>query len=333
VTLVVRQEEVPALLPMEACVGALEEALCALAGGAAVQPLRRAMRIPDGTGLLGLMPGYLGPAGVVGLKAITVVPGNHGTELDAHQGAVLVFEAGRGRLVGIVDATALTAIRTAAASAVATRALAREDAGELAILGSGVQAASHLEAIRLVRPVHRVRVWSRTPERARAFADRESARWGLPVEAAGSAREAVRGADVVCTTTSATDPVLEGAWLAPGAHVNAVGACVPTAREIDTETVVRSRLYVDTREGALHEAGDVVIPIAEGAIDEAHVVAEIGEVLTGDAPGRTSDDEITLFESLGIGIYDLAAADRVLRTARARDAGTEIDLGGRRAGA
>ncbi|MDX1624119.1 MAG: ornithine cyclodeaminase family protein [Gemmatimonadota bacterium] len=329
-TRIVRQDEVPALLPMEECVEAVEAALRALAGGDALQPLRRAMRLPDSSGLLGLMPAHLGPPRAVGVKVVTVMPGNHGTELDAHQGAVLLFEAERGRLLAVVDASSITAIRTGAASAVATRELAREDAGDLALLGSGVQAASHLEAMGTVRPIRRVRVWSRTFENARSFAERQRERRGVEIEAVASAREAAEGADVVCTTTSATEPVLEGAWLAAGAHVNAVGACVPTARELDTEAVARSRLFVDRRESALAEAGDLLIPLEEGAVDEDHVVAEIGDVLTESAPGRESDEEITVFESLGLGIYDLAAAHRVLRNAKERNAGTAIELGGRR---
>lgn len=329
-TRIVRQDEVPTLLPMEECVQVVEAALRALADGDAVQPLRRATWLPDRSGLLGLMPAHLGPPAIVGVKVVTVMPGNHGTDLDAHQGAVLLFEADRGRLLAVVDASSITAIRTGAASAVATRALAREDAGDLAILGAGVQAASHLAAMRAARDLRRVRVWSRTPEHAREFAERETARRGIAVEAVATPELAVEGADLVCTTTSATEPVLQGRWLDPGAHVNAVGACLPTARELDTEAVARSRFYVDTRESALAEAGDFLVPKSEGAVDDDHIVAEIGEVLIGAAPGRRSADEITVFESLGLGIYDLAAAHRVWENARGSGAGTEVELGGRR---
>jgi ornithine cyclodeaminase len=349
VTRIVRQDEVPALLPMLECVEAVERALRALAAGDATLPLRQMMWLPDHSGLLGLMPAHLGARGiggsaavptggptatgigVLGIKVVSVMPGNHDTELDSHQGAVLLFEAARGRLLAVVDATSITQIRTAAASAVATRALAREDAGDLAMLGTGVQAVSHLEAMRVARRIRRVRAWSRDADHARAFARRESQRQGVEIEVAATAREAVEGADLVCTTTSAREPVLEGAWLAPGAHVNAVGACFPTARELDTAAVVRSRFYVDTREGALREAGDFLIPRSEGAIGDDHIVGEIGEVLIGKVQGRRSPDEITVFESLGIGIYDLAAAHVVWRNAEAAGAGIEVDLGGRRA--
>ncbi len=346
-TRVVTQAQVPALLPMAECAEAVEAALRSLARGEAVMPVRQHLRLPERSGLLGLMPAYLplsggdtspgsapgadSPSAVVGLKAISVTPENEGTELDSHQGAVLLFEAGRGRLLAVVDASSVTAIRTAAASTVATRALAREGAGDLAILGAGTQAASHVEAMRVARPLRRVRVWSLHPGHAREFAERESARHGIAIEAVATPREAVEGADLVCTTTSSATPVLEGVWLAPGAHVNAVGACFPTTRELDAEAVRRARFYVDTREGALREAGDFLLARDEGAVDNDHIVGELGEVLIGAAPGRGSDDEITVFESLGIGVYDVAAAHVVWRNAELRGGGTELHLGGRRA--
>lgn len=332
-TRIICQADVPALLPMAECVEVVEEALIARAEGEATLPVRQLMWLPDRSGLLGLMPAYLGPRRTMGGKFLSVIPANHGSELDTHQGVVLLFETERGRLLALVDATSVTAIRTAAASAVATRALAREDAGDLAILGTGVQARSHMEAMRVARKVRRVRVWDRRADRARAFARRESERHGIEIATTGSAREAVLGADLICTTTAATEPVLEGAWLSPGTHVNAVGSCFPTVRELDTEAVLRSRFYVDTLEGALREAGDFLIPKAAGEMDDSHIAGEIGEVLSGRVPGRRSPDEITVFESLGIGIYDLAAAERVWRNAEATGAGIEVELGGRRSDA
>src|SRR5262249_55882816 len=203
-----------------------------------------------------------------GLKVITIFPGNEGSDFDSHQGAVLLFEADHGSLVAMIDASSITGIRTAAVSGAATRALAREDAGDLAILGSGVQAGTHLEAMTVVRRLRRVRVWSRHPASARAYAERESKRHGMRVEPMASAREAVSGADLICTTTAAKEPVLQGEWLAPGAHINAVGACFPATRELDTKAVLRSRLYVDRRESALNEAGDFLIPRKEGALSD-----------------------------------------------------------------
>jgi ornithine cyclodeaminase len=315
---------------MEACVDVMADALGSLARGDAVMPLRSLLWKTDRSGLLGLMPAYLDAPPTFGLKAITVMPGNHGTEHDAHQGVVLLFEAGHGCLRAILDATAVTAIRTAAVSGLATRLLARDDAGDLAILGSGVQAASHLRAMQAVRTLRSVRVWSRSRAAARRFAERESGIAGIPIEVCGTARKAVQGADLICTTTAAREPVLEGAWIAPGAHVNAVGACVPTARELDTEAVRRACVFVDSRESARHEAGDLLIPVAEGAISEDHIAGELGEVVIGRVPGRRGPQEITLFESLGLGIEDLAAAQAAHARAEAEDRGTVLELGGRR---
>jgi len=328
--LIVTQREVPGLLPMAECVDVMRQALETVSLGDAVLPLRTLMWLPDRSGLLGLMPAYLGVPRVVGLKVVTVMPGNHGTELDSHQGAVLLFEADRGSLFAIVDATSITAIRTAAVSAAATRLLAREDAGDLALLGCGTQASSHLDAMAAVRDLRRVRVWSRDAARAGAFAVRESVRTGLRVEFADSARAAVEGADLICTTTASHVPILEGTWIAPGAHVNAVGACLAAARELDSDAVARSRLYVDRRESAMNEAGDFLIPRREGTIGDDHIVGEIGEAFLGRVPGRRGREEITLFKSLGLAVEDLAAADRVVANALAQGKGTAVELGGRR---
>ena len=316
--LIVAQSEIAALLPMRECIDLMASTLASLARGEARLPLRTVMVNPRGTGAFAAMPAYTASPAAFGVKAITVYPGNEGTELDSHQGAVLLFEAERGQLVAILDATGITAIRTAAVSGVATRTLAREDARTLALLGSGVQARTHLEAMLQVRPIRSVRVWSRTPERARAFAQDARARHGLDVQATSSAEAAVRDADVVCTVTSSRDPVLLGEWLTPGAHVNAVGSSTPAARELDAVAVARSRLYVDRRESALHEAGDFLAARAEGSVDDRHIVAELGEVLAGQAEGRRSPDEITLFKSLGLAVEDVAAAhfayERALET-------------------
>jgi len=327
---ILSQADVEALLSMESCIDVMAEALGALARGEATMPLRSLLWKKDRSGLLGLMPAYLEAPAAFGLKAITVMPGNHGTEHDAHQGVVLLFEAEHGCLRAILDATSVTAIRTAAVSGLATRLLAREDAGDLAILGSGVQAASHLRAMRAVRTLRSVRVWSRSREAAQRFAEREGPAAGVPIEVCGTARKAVQGADLICTTTAAREPVLEGAWIPPGAHVNAVGACIPTARELDTEAVRRARLFVDSRESALAEAGDFLIPRAEGALTDDHILGELGEVVVGRVPGRRTPDEVTLFESLGLAIEDLAAAQAVHARAEAEDRGTRLPLGGRR---
>jgi len=329
-TLIVPQSLVPELLPMAECIDVMAEALAALAAGDAVLPLRSMVWMPDRSGLLGLMPAYLGAPRSLGLKVITYLPGNHGSDRDSHQGAVLLFDTKEGQLLAVIDASSITAIRTAAVSGLATRLLARDDAGDLAILGSGVQASTHLEAMRAVRTLRRVRVCSASIERARAFARHHERGLDVGIEAVATPREAVRGADLVCTTTSAKTPILEGAWIAAGAHVNAVGACFAGTRELATDAVVRSRLYVDRRESALAEAGDFLIPKAEGAIGDDHLIGEIGDILTGLLAGRRNADEVTLFKSLGIAIEDLAAAHHIHAKARRSGKAIAVDFGGRR---
>ena len=328
--LIANQEEVPRLLPMAECMDAMARVLATLADGETILPLRQILWLPEKIGGFGLMPAALLPDKVVGLKAITFFPGNEGTELDTHQGAVLLFEAERGRLLAVIDATSITAIRTAAVSGVATKLLSREDAEDLAIIGSGVQARTHLEAMTIARRIRRVRVAGKDKDRAKAFAARESARHGLRVEVAENVREAVLGADIICTATSSRDPVLFGDWISPGVHINAVGSSVPHARELDTAAVVRSRLYVDRRESTLNEAGDFLIPKKEGAVTDAHIVAELGEVLTGRAVGRRSPDEVTLFKSLGLAVEDVASARHIYEKARASGTGRFLEFGGSR---
>ena len=324
--LFVNEAGVHDLLPMDSCVALMRDALTALSRGDVVLPLRSKMSLPDKSGLLGLMPGYLGDPQSFGLKVVAVMPGNHGTPYDSHQGVVMLFGVQHGEPLAIIDASAITAIRTAAASAAATDVLARQDAGDLALIGSGVQARTHLAAMNAVRPLRRVRVWSRNRAHAERFA-RENVP-GVPIEVAETAEAAVKGADLVCTTTSSREAVVQGAWLSAGAHVNAVGACFPNAREIDTEAVRRARLYTDCRESCVKEAGDFIIPRDEGAIDEGHLVGEVGEVLLGRILGRRSAEEITLYESLGVAVEDLAAAHAVHRRAQETGAGTWLEWGG-----
>jgi ornithine cyclodeaminase/alanine dehydrogenase-like protein (mu-crystallin family) len=326
--LILSQSEVRRLLPMSDCIEAMAEALGALARGDVVMPLRQVTMLPKALGALASMPVFAEALGGIGVKVITVFPDNRGSGYDSHQGVVLVFDAAHGSLRAIVDASEITAIRTAAVSGLATRLLARDDAADLAILGSGVQARTHLAAMLAVRHVRRVRVWSPNPENRDRFAEYESRRHNVRVEPAASAQSAVAGADLICTTTAAREPVLRGKWIAAGAHVNAVGSSVKTARELDTEAVRRARLFVDRRESTLHEAGDFLIPKAEGAIGDDHIVGEIGEILLGAVRGRESAEEVTLFKSLGLAVEDLAAARLVCARAKERDVGTWVDLGG-----
>ncbi len=329
--LIVSQPEVNRLLTMAECIEAMVEALTAVARGEVVLPLRQVVPLPHHLGALASMPAYIESPRGMAVKVIAVFPGNHGTQFDSHQGAVLLFEGEHGSLRAILDASEVTAIRTAAVSGVATRLLARQGAGDLAILGSGVQARTHLEAMLAVRGMRRVRVWSPTAEKRERFAEREGRRHGITVEVASTAEGAVVGADLICTTTSSREPVLEGEWLAPGTHINAVGSSVRSARELDTAAVVRSRLFVDRRESALNEAGDFLTPKAQGAIGDDHIRGEIGDILVGRARGRQSDQEITLFKSLGIAVEDLAAAQLVYARAVEQGVGTWVELGGSRA--
>jgi len=326
--LFLNERQVYELLDMRDCVRLMREALATLARGDAVQPLRSLVRLPDGRGLLGLMPGYLGQPEAFGLKVVSVMPGNHGTAYDSHQGVVMLFGTDHGEPLAILDATAITAVRTAAVSGAATQALATERADDLAILGSGTQARTHLVAMAAVRPLRRVRVWSRNHAHAERFAREQGALSGFGIEVCADAESAVRGAAIVCTTTSAQDPVVNGAWLAPGAHVNAVGACFPAARELDAEAVKRARFFTDRRESCLAEAGDFRLAREEGAIDDSHLLGELGEIFTGAITGRESDRDVTVFESLGLAVEDLASAHYLLGRARQTGAGTWLEWGG-----
>ena len=324
---------------MAECIEAMSAAFTRLAHGEVLLPLRQVVSIPGTPNLFALMPGQLAGAAVsaaaLGAKVITVFPGNHATELDSHLGVVLLFDDADGRLIAIIDASSVTAIRTAAVSALATRLLANPGAGDIAILGTGVQAMTHLEAMREVRHLRRVRVWSRSAERRARFASRAGQRLAVEVEAMPDAESCVRGADIVCTVTSSREPVLRGDWLEPGAHVNAVGAALPGARELDTAAVLRAGVWVDRMESAMAEAGDILIPLAEGAIRAGHVRGELGGLLAGTVKGRESPREVTLFEltlfkSLGLAIEDLAAARVIHDRAVAAGRGQWIELGGSR---
>ena len=328
--LILSQADVQRLLPMQECIDVMASTLATLARGDAVLPLRTVIRVPNGRNAFAVMPAYLGEPKTIGAKIITVYPGNPGTQYDSHQGAVLLFDASNGSLVAVLDATAVTTIRTAAVSAVATRLLARENAAELAILGAGVQGHAHLEAIHAVRPLSKLRVWSRDRGHADALARVAVERFGIDASVAPTAEDAVHASSIVCTTTAATEPVLHGAWLAEGAHVNAVGASTPNAREVDTETVVRSRLYVDRRESALNEPGDILVPLRNGEITPAHILGEIGELLIDRARGRETERDITMFKSLGLAVEDLGAASHVYAKAIGERAGVSVELGGTR---
>jgi ornithine cyclodeaminase len=329
--LILSHRDVVAALPPRACAEAMAAVLAARARGETYHPLRTVMRPPGADGLMGLMPSWRGAqrdgsGAVFALKAICIIPGNPARGLDAHQGTVTLFDGETGVPTAILDASAVTEIRTAAVTAVATGLLARTDARTLAVLGAGVQGRAHLTALAGVRDFGQVRVYSPTRVHAQALAEQATLP-GARVSAAATAEDAVRGADVVVAATNSREPVLARAWLKPGAHVNAVGASTPQAREIDTATVAASALFCDSRESVRNEAGEFQLAVREGAITgEEHIRAELGEVLAGSAPGRRDEGELTLFRSLGIGVEDLAAAEIAVAAAREQGLGTEVEL-------
>lgn len=319
--LVLDEQEVRELLDMEGCIEAMAQALAGLARGEFHLPLRSVVAAPDGKSFLGLMPTHrAGHEPLYSLKTVCIVPDNPSRGLDPHQGAVTLFDGVTGQVRAVMNASPITAIRTAACSAVATRLLARDDASELAIIGAGHQAHAHIEAMRAVRSFERIRIASRSPEHAKRLAAEVGAAEATTVE------EAVRRADVIVTVTNSAEPVFRREWLKPGAHVNAVGACFPTTRELDAATVADSTFFVDRRESAENESGDYRLALAEGAIAVGHIAAELGELLTGAHPGRTSQDEITVFESLGLAVEDLAAAEYLVRRAHETGRGTVLEF-------
>jgi ornithine cyclodeaminase/alanine dehydrogenase-like protein (mu-crystallin family) len=327
--IVLGERDVAEHLPMAECIDAMEHVLGALARGEAQMPLRSILRGSDSAGLLGLMPAYRGGENpVYSLKAVCIFPANPAIGLDAHQGTVTLFDGETGRPTAILNASALTSIRTAAVTALATRLLARPDATRLAILGSGVQARAHLRSLPLVRSFSSVAVYSPNGEHARALvAEAAQAGGGTRFEVAASAAEALRGADVVVTATSSATPVLEHGWLAPGAHVNAIGASIPSMRELDTATVAACELFTDSRESIQAEAGDFRLALEEAAVaGPEHVRAELGELAIGAHPGRSGPQALTVFRSLGLAVEDLAAAELAVAGARAAGAGTEVAL-------
>jgi alanine dehydrogenase len=322
--IVLSREDIAALLPMTAAIDVVADAMAATSRGEAELPLRSIMDI-GGPNKMGIMPGMMRNPSCHGIKLVSLFPTNAAAGYSSHQGAVVLFEPQHGTAVAIMDGGPLTALRTAAASAVATRALARENSTVLAIIGAGEQARHHLDAIIAIRPIKELRIASRTETSAAGFADHASRRYpDLTVSSGTDVKTAVGDADIVCTVTNSPVPVLMGKWIKPGAHLNIVGASIPTKREIDDEAVLRSQLFVDYRRSTFAQAGEVVDMIKAGKIDVSHIVAEIGEVLNKTAPGRSDDSAITLYRSLGIASQDIACAyhcwQSALRTGRGVEA-------------
>jgi len=305
--LYISKERIASLLSMEECISVMEKMFRSLHSGECTQPLRSVLRVPGSNGLLGMMPGFAPAIGVMGIKVISVFNDNSTAGLPSHQGVVILFDSKYGNPLMMFDATEITAIRTAAASALATRLLSRENSESLAIVGSGEQAERHIEAILLVRKIKKINIWSRNEKNSEKLAGKIKDQ-NIVVTVTKNAREAVNNADIICTVTSSPTPVVLGNWIAPGTHINAVGSSTPSSRELDTDTILKSKLYIDSYDSLFNEAGDFLIPKKEGAIGDDHVTGDIGEVLSGLKKGRENKDEITIFKSLGIASEDIFSA-------------------------
>lgn len=320
--------EVRQALPMAEAIAGMKAAYAELSTGRAVAPLRAHLGIPDHGGTTLVMPAFLPEASALAVKIVSVFPRNAARGEPVIYGLVLVLEAGSGRPLAILEGGALTAIRTGAASGAATDILARPEASVAALIGSGVQARTQLEAICTVRPIREVRLYGVNRQQAAEFAAEMAGRGPIPptIHLTDSPDEAVQGADVICAATSSATPVFNGRSLSPGAHVNAIGAYLPSMREVDTETVRRSLVVVDARTAVLAEAGDLIIPIQAGEIEAGHIHAELGKIVAGQKTGRTSPQQITFFKSVGLAVQDAMAAQIALRNAEAAGLGKEIEL-------
>ena len=320
------EQQVHSLLPMPDLIAAMESALAKFSAREVLQPVRSVLTVGPTKAYFGLMPAYVPSPASLGAKLVTVFGENHKRQLPSHLATILLLDPETGALQAIMDGRYITEARTAAVSAVSTRFLAKADAATLAIIGSGVQARSHLEAYQLVRQLKQVRIWSPNLRSREQFVDDMSGRVPVPIVAAESAEDAVRGADLIVLVTSSPTPVIEDAWVSNGAHVVCVGACRPTQQEMPPGLVARSRLFVDSKAAAIVESGDVVMNIAAKLFDESHIRGEIGELVLGRVEGRRSADEITVFKSLGMAVEDVVAADLVFRRASESGAGTELTL-------
>lgn len=323
--LLLDRHEVERLLDPRSCREVMQEAMIALSRGAAEQPLREVLQLHGGRDSALFMPASLDTPPALGVKVVTIYPDNHRHGVPSHHGAMLLFESDRGRPIALLEGSSLTGIRTAAVSAFATRLLSRPDARRHAILGSGVQARCHLSAYLESSDIDSIRVWSPRASSREAFLETVELPDQVRIEVVETAEEAVRDAEIITTATSSPEPVVRADWISPGAHINAVGASTASTREIDTDTVTHAKRFIDHTASALAEAGDLLIPVAEGRLDRTEIGIEIGAVASGDRPGRSSADEVTLFKSVGLAVQDLAAAQLVVDRARREGGGREID--------
>jgi ornithine cyclodeaminase/alanine dehydrogenase-like protein (mu-crystallin family) len=320
------EHHVHSLLPITDLIAAMESALAKFSAGDVLQPVRSVLMVGPTKAYFGLMPAYVPAPASLGAKLVTVFGENHAKGLPSHLATILLLDPDTGSLIALMDGRYITEARTAAVSAVSARFLARPNASTVAIIGSGVQARSHLEALQHVRQLEQVRIWSPRQHSRQQFVDDMSPRVPVPITACGSAEEAVRGADLIVLVTSSKTPVIMDGWVSPGAHVMCIGACRPDQREMDPDLVKRGRLFVDSRAAALVESGDVVMNIAAGLFDPSHIRGEVGELVLGRVNGRASDSDVTIFKSLGMAVEDVVAADLVFRRASESGAGTELTL-------
>jgi len=320
------EQQVQSLLPMSDLIAAMEAALARFSSGEVLQPVRSVLMVGPTKAYFGLMPAYVPNPGSLGAKLVTVFADNPKKQLPSHLATILLLDPETGSLQALMDGRYITEARTAAVSAVSARFLAKRDASTLAIIGSGVQARSHLEAFSEVRQLKEVRVWSPRAASRERFVGEMTGNVPVPVRATDTAEAAVRGADLIVLVTSSPTPVIESSWVDAGAHVVSVGACRPDQREMDPALVARARFYVDSRAAAVVESGDVVMGMAAGLFTASHILGELGEVILGRADGRQGDSDVTIFKSLGMAVEDVVAADLVLRRATETGAGTELTL-------
>lgn len=319
--LLLSEKDIQSLLSMDDLIDAMQVALVQFSSGKVRQPLRTVLEVGAQQSVYAVMPAFIADPPALGTKLVTVFPRNAEVGLPSHLASIVLLDPSTGALLAVMDGRFITEARTAAVSAVSTRLLALEDAGTLAIIGSGVQARSHLEALRLVRSLRQVRVWSPNEDRRRLFALEMEPHAGAPIIAAASPREAIDGADLIVLATAAREPVILSEWVRDGAHICAVGACRPDQREMETALVQRARVFVDSRTGAMAEAGDLVLPMKERAFTAEHIAGELGELAAGRVPGRQSPTQVTLFKSLGMAVEDVAAAHLAYERATERGLG------------
>ena len=325
--LIVNKREIMDSIAMEECITVMENIFIQLEEDQAFNPLRSSMLIPGENGLLSMMPGYLNKQDIMGIKSVSVYPENANIGLESHQGTVTLFNAKNGIPLAIMDAGQITAIRTAAVSALATKILAKKNSKILAILGSGVQARTHIEAMNTVLNLDEIRVWSRNKNSVKSLVEEQSKKYNVPFRHFDSVNDSICDADVICTTTASVEPILHGKYLMDGVHINAVGSSVYNTRELDGTAMKLCKLYVDKKESTINESGDFLLAKQEGAIDDNHIIGSLGEILINQINGRKNHADITLFKSLGLAVEDIATAFYIYNKYENNNEGNWVEFG------